>query len=619
MSAPRRRGSCSRRASVRRRRRRRDRRRVLLDAGVDVLTREVRRVHDVAACLELGAHRSQHQPPCHAPWTRENVAMRRSSHAHHRRQPEGPHDPRAAGLDTRPTSDRVRENIFNIVGPLDGAAVLDLFAGSGAMGLEALSRGAARAVFVERDPRRGADDRAEPRQAAAEGASVVRGDALSALAQEAGAGGSTISCWSTRPTTCSPTIQPRSRATCRRARRGRRRRRRDRRAHRARAAAAAAHEPQVRRRRGSRVFEARSDHGDLPGLVRPGDERPRRRDHARGRDLRPRRRRRRRRLRSTRSRCSRSRSASSSCAARSRASTTSRSTSSASSSSTSRSRWDAKAIVKGLRVISDFEWEFQMNQLNRHSRAGRRDGVRDGEPAGELRLLERREGDRGVRRRRLRARARAGRAPASRSSSRTGGPGRRRTRRSERARRHARATDERCTSTTTATRRPRRRGAPRHAGERARLRAGRRATRASAGCASSATTAPATAAPRRSPAARSPTSRTTSRTCSTQLGVERFASSAAPAAGRTRSRSARSCRALRRGRRDRVADAVGGGRARLARGHGRAERRGVRRRARGPEALEPLLEREAASPRAAPPRRCARCSRRSCRRSTARC
>ena len=54
------------------------------------------------------------------------------------------------GFDTRPTSDRVRENVFNLVGPLDGAAVLDLYAGSGAMGLEALSRGANRAVFVER-------------------------------------------------------------------------------------------------------------------------------------------------------------------------------------------------------------------------------------------------------------------------------------------------------------------------------------------------------------------------------------------------------------------------------------------------------------------------------------
>jgi 16S rRNA (guanine966-N2)-methyltransferase len=55
------------------------------------------------------------------------------------------------GSDTRPTGDRVREAAFNLIGPVDGAAVLDLFAGSGAMGLEALSRGAASAVFVESD------------------------------------------------------------------------------------------------------------------------------------------------------------------------------------------------------------------------------------------------------------------------------------------------------------------------------------------------------------------------------------------------------------------------------------------------------------------------------------
>ena len=53
---------------------------------------------------------------------------------------------------TRPTSDRVRENVFNLVAAwVEDAAVLDLFAGSGAMGIEALSRGAARAVFVEDD------------------------------------------------------------------------------------------------------------------------------------------------------------------------------------------------------------------------------------------------------------------------------------------------------------------------------------------------------------------------------------------------------------------------------------------------------------------------------------
>jgi len=55
------------------------------------------------------------------------------------------------GRDTRPTSDRVRENVFNLVGPVDGATVLDVYAGSGALGLEALSRGAERVVFVEND------------------------------------------------------------------------------------------------------------------------------------------------------------------------------------------------------------------------------------------------------------------------------------------------------------------------------------------------------------------------------------------------------------------------------------------------------------------------------------
>jgi 16S rRNA (guanine966-N2)-methyltransferase len=55
------------------------------------------------------------------------------------------------GVVTRPTGDRVREAVFSIVGPVEGAKVLDVFAGSGAMGLEALSRGAASGVFVERD------------------------------------------------------------------------------------------------------------------------------------------------------------------------------------------------------------------------------------------------------------------------------------------------------------------------------------------------------------------------------------------------------------------------------------------------------------------------------------
>jgi 16S rRNA (guanine966-N2)-methyltransferase len=54
------------------------------------------------------------------------------------------------GTHTRPTADRVRENVFNLVqGWVEESNVLDLFAGSGAMGIEALSRGATRAVFVE--------------------------------------------------------------------------------------------------------------------------------------------------------------------------------------------------------------------------------------------------------------------------------------------------------------------------------------------------------------------------------------------------------------------------------------------------------------------------------------
>jgi 16S rRNA (guanine966-N2)-methyltransferase len=53
---------------------------------------------------------------------------------------------------TRPTSDRVREALFSKLGPLDGAVVLDLFAGSGALALEALSRGAERAVLVDSAP-----------------------------------------------------------------------------------------------------------------------------------------------------------------------------------------------------------------------------------------------------------------------------------------------------------------------------------------------------------------------------------------------------------------------------------------------------------------------------------
>ncbi len=92
------------------------------------------------------------------------------------------------GLDTRPTSDRVRENVFNLVGPLEGATVLDLFAGSGALGLEALSRGAVRAVFVDRDPDAARTIERNLDRLRLTGARVVRGDAVTTLAQEASAG-----------------------------------------------------------------------------------------------------------------------------------------------------------------------------------------------------------------------------------------------------------------------------------------------------------------------------------------------------------------------------------------------------------------------------------------------
>ncbi len=58
------------------------------------------------------------------------------------------------GTTTRPTTDKVKESIFNIIGPFfDGGVVLDLFAGSGGLGIEALSRGASKGIFVEKDGR----------------------------------------------------------------------------------------------------------------------------------------------------------------------------------------------------------------------------------------------------------------------------------------------------------------------------------------------------------------------------------------------------------------------------------------------------------------------------------
>jgi 16S rRNA (guanine966-N2)-methyltransferase len=91
------------------------------------------------------------------------------------------------GRETRPTGDRVREAAFNLIGPgrVEGASVLDLFAGSGAMGLEALSRGAGQAVFVESD--RGACRAINRNLDKLEltGATVLCQDALAALRGDA--------------------------------------------------------------------------------------------------------------------------------------------------------------------------------------------------------------------------------------------------------------------------------------------------------------------------------------------------------------------------------------------------------------------------------------------------
>jgi 16S rRNA (guanine966-N2)-methyltransferase len=92
---------------------------------------------------------------------------------------------RAPGPGTRPLADRVKQTLFAILEPdLPGAAVLDLFAGSGAAGIEALSRGAASVVFVERDSSaiRTIDDNLRTTGLGGPAATVVRADAVAWLA-----------------------------------------------------------------------------------------------------------------------------------------------------------------------------------------------------------------------------------------------------------------------------------------------------------------------------------------------------------------------------------------------------------------------------------------------------
>lgn len=89
------------------------------------------------------------------------------------------------GDHTRPTGDRVREAIYNLVGPVDSASVLDLYAGSGALGIEALSRGAETCLFVESDRAACRVIQANLEKLALTGARVVCRDALGTLREEA--------------------------------------------------------------------------------------------------------------------------------------------------------------------------------------------------------------------------------------------------------------------------------------------------------------------------------------------------------------------------------------------------------------------------------------------------
>jgi 16S rRNA (guanine966-N2)-methyltransferase len=85
----------------------------------------------------------------------------------------------------RPTPDRVRETLFNWLAPvLDGARCLDLFAGTGVLGLEALSRGAVESRFVEKNPAAGNALQAELEKLDCDGATLVAGNALAFLKQD---------------------------------------------------------------------------------------------------------------------------------------------------------------------------------------------------------------------------------------------------------------------------------------------------------------------------------------------------------------------------------------------------------------------------------------------------
>ncbi len=121
----------------------------------------------------MRVHRDQTGRP-HRPGVRSQAGIRRVGG---RRAPPGTREA------LRPTAARVRDALFNILGAATaGATVLDLFAGTGALGIEALERGAERTVFVEHDPRHARAIEERLRQAGVRGRAEVRcEDALIAV------------------------------------------------------------------------------------------------------------------------------------------------------------------------------------------------------------------------------------------------------------------------------------------------------------------------------------------------------------------------------------------------------------------------------------------------------
>lgn len=97
-----------------------------------------------------------------------------------------------AGGQTRPTSDRLRETLFNILAPqIEGARFLDLCAGTGAVGIEALSRGAAHITFVDQSRKMGAliEDNGKALELGSDNLEVVTADALEFLRRRVKKGG----------------------------------------------------------------------------------------------------------------------------------------------------------------------------------------------------------------------------------------------------------------------------------------------------------------------------------------------------------------------------------------------------------------------------------------------